>query len=192
MIKKPNNYDQTASYTGEAEALPVGPHCCIIRSARVEDGNYGQMLIVAFDISEGTKLDGFYARKFDRAHQYSASAKWPGTFRCGLTDREGNAGRMFKGFIEAVEQSNNGYNFWPTGDELTLKGKRVAFNFGEREFIGSQDNEIHVTVSPVYAVSVERAKEGMEPPKRKTVDKETASAVTQGFTPAPADDDLPF
>ena len=197
MIKLPNDFDSARAYDGQGgPVLPIGGHICRITGARIEKASQSgaDMLVVAFDIAEEGQYYGFYAAKYDRARSYSDSAKWPGIFRTGIINREGKTNAYFKGLITAVEESNPGYLFKATGgDEGTLKGKIVGFNFGEREFI-KRDNTIGVIVEPFYAISAAKVREGVIAPARKVLNdapRATGQPDAQGFTPV-EDDELPF
>ena len=166
----PNDYDTARSFDGStAPKLTPGGHICRIRGARVEKARSSgrDMLVVAFDIAEGSEFDGYYAERFKSAKQYRSDANWPGVFRATTTNAEGNTNGFFKGLIEAVEASNPGFDFRKAGcDENKLNGKLVAFNFGEEEY-ADRNGEIKISVKPQYAISVAKAREGVIPPARK-------------------------
>lgn len=193
MINIPNDFTSARAYDGKGgfDTLAVGPHICKIMSAKVEKARSGKdMLIVAFDISEGSQYDGWYKEQFERRKGNNPDAKWPGIFRTCLTNNDGRTSGFFKGLITAVEESNSGYNFLATqGDERSLGGKLVAFNFGEEEYVGS-DGKLHTTVRPAYAISIKTAREGIEPPQRKAA----RGSASQGFSEVAKEDlpDLPF
>lgn len=194
MIKLPNDYDSARAYTGGSSfpTLPVGPHICKIIGARVEESNGNNYLAVAFDIAENGEYDGFYAQQYDRKKQFSDTPKWPGRFSCPLTTREGKTNGRFKGFLTSVEESNSGYNFKQTGgDENTLKGKLVGFNFGEEEWRRT-DGKVATTVKPFYAVPVSKVREGIEPPEARKLNDNQAQMERQGFKEVDETDELPF
>lgn len=174
----PNDYDQAKAFDGGSSyaTLPVGGHVCKIIDAREATSRNGNpMLEVAIDIAEGGPDDGFYKDMFDSKRASKPDAKWPCIFRTGLLNKEGKTSGFFKGLITAVEDSNAGYNFKATGgDEKTLKGKMVGFNFGEEEWRKS-DGSIGVSVKPFWAVNVDKVREGIDPPERKKL-KESAAA----------------
>lgn len=193
MILMPKDYDSAKAYAGQGfETLPIGPHICKIISAKLEQARSGaDMLVVAFDVAESGPYDGFYKTQHEYRKGFNAEAKWLGIFRTNILTREGKTSGYFKGFITSVEESNPGYNFRAAnGDENTLKGKTVAFNFGEEEWRKS-DGSVGVSVKPFYAVSIKTAREGIEPPPRKALNDGQAQMQRQGFKPVD-DDDLPF
>lgn len=194
MIKLGNDYDQARAYDGQGfEALPVGPHICRILEARAEKSREGaDMIVVAFDIAENGEYDGYYKQQYERRVGYNVEAKWPGVFRTVVLTREGKTSGYFKGLITSVEESNAGYGFRAAGcEETTLKGKLVGFNFGEEEW-RKQDGSVGVAVKPFYAVSVQKVREGMEPPQRKALNDQQAQMERRGFTRVDDDSELPF
>lgn len=210
MIPIPRDYDNARAFDGSApQNLTPGGHICRIQGVRLEktQRTNKDMLVVAFDISEGGEFDGYFRKRFERSSGYNANAKWPGVFRCTLLNANGDTNGFFKGFIEALEASNPNYNFKATnGDEQQMKGKLVGFNFGEEEYERTdyQTGEIKVAVSvkPAYAISVARVREGVIPPAKKLLNNGSgASAASttrpvgqpdaQGFQEV-EDDELPF
>lgn len=193
MIRIPNDYNTARAYDGSiTPQLSIGGHICKIISARQDTARTGtEMLVVAFDIAEGSVYDGYYAQKHDRDVQYRPDAKFPGVFRAPVTTKEGKTSGYFKGLITAIEESNVGFHF--LGDENTLAGKIVGFNFREEEWRKS-DGTIGVSVKPFYAVSVQKVRDGIQPPARKVLNDQQAQMERQGFTPVePTDEEtLPF
>lgn len=203
MIPIPRDYDTARAYDGNsAPALAPGGHICRILGVRMEKtrNTDKDMLVAAFDIAEGSEFDGYYKARHERSSAYNKDAKWPGVFRVTLTNADGSTSGWFKGFIKAVEESNAGYDFKKTnGDEQALKGKLVGFNFGEEEyeFTDRQSGEIRgaVSVKPVYAVSIDRVREGIEPPAKKLLNgtRASAQASARNYGMEEVEDpDLPF
>lgn len=197
MIGIPNDYDSAKAYDGKGyDALPAGGHICKIIGARAAKSRNGNdMLEVAFDIAENGQYDGKFKDRFDYLRKSNPQAKWPngGMFRTGILTREGKTSGFFKGFITAVEESNAGYNFAATGgNEETLKGKVVGFNFGEEEY-KANDGTIKTAVKAFCAVSVQTVRNGIEPPKKKEYKPRPGeSMAAQGFTEVDPGDELPF
>ena len=211
MIPIPRDYDSARSFDGTGGPnLTPGGHICRIQGVRLEKSKTGKdMLVVAFDISEGSEFDGFFKKRFERSSSFNSNAKWPGVFRCTLLNANGECNGFFKGFIEALEESNPNYNFKATkGDEQQMRGKLVGFNFGEEEYERTDYNtgEIKVAVSckPAYAISVASVREGVIPPAKKLLNNGAGSAPQYGSQPTPPpvpgsdqftevdDDELPF
>ncbi len=194
----PNDFDSAKAYDGKGfDAIPAGGHICRIIGARAAKSRNGNdMIEVAFDIAEGGAYDGRFQERFDALRKDNAQAKWPngGMFRTALLTREGRTSGYFKGLITAIEESNAGYSFKAAGgDENTLKGKLVGFNFGEEEYRGN-DGSIRTSVKAAYAVSVQTVRAGIEPPAKKLYKPIVGEQMAaQGFTEV--DDDsvsLPF
>ena len=196
MIQLGKDYDNASSYTGSSfSPLPIGGHICRIIGARAAKSRNGNdMLEVAFDIAENGQYDGKFKDRFDYLRKSNPQAKWPngGMFRAGLITADGRTNPFFKGLITAVEESNPGYSFKATGgNEETLKGKLVGFNFGEEEYKGS-DGTIKTGVKAAYAVSVQTVREGIEPPPKKLYKPSQSEIMAaQGFTEV-TDESLPF
>lgn len=196
MINMPSDFNTARAYdggSGDNTPLSIGGHICRIRDARLDVARTGtQMLVIEFDISEGGDFDGYYAKRFERSLKFNSAAKWPGTFRAPITTREGNTSGYFKGLVTAVEESNPPFRF--QGEETTLRGKAVGFNFGEEEWLG-RDNQVHVSVKPFYAVSAATVNAGIAPPARKLYKgPQPVTAPSEGFTEVSPDDmpPLPF
>lgn len=198
-MRLPSDYITAQGYSGGTAVNPLalGGHICRIRNARVDQAKSGKdLLVVAFDIQEGSEWDGYYAEMFKSLRNWNTEAKWPGVFRKTVTNNDGKTNGYFKGFIEAVEKSNPGFDFAATGaDETKLVGKVVGFNFGEEEYWSNVHREVRVMVNPQYAVSVQDVRDGIEPPKRKSIDpnKIPQNAAQSGSDVVNDEDyDLPF
>lgn len=194
MIPIPNNYDSARAYDGNAlPTLPLGGHICKVHSARMEKNRFGaDMLVIEFDVYEGSEFDRYYKRRHDLNYRRNNAAKWPGVFRVNLLNASGECGSYFKGLIKALEDSNAGYNFKATGgDERSMNGLALGLVFGEREFRTNDTHEVKVTVEPFYACSVARVREGVRVPARKRL-HENPQAPAPAPISAPDDDELPF
>lgn len=204
-MKLPSDYSTAKGYTGgePVNPLALGGHVCRIRGARVEQTRSGKdRIVVAFDIQEGSEWDGYYAQRYSSLRNWNPDAKWPGLFSTTITTNDGKTSGFFKGFIEAVEKSNPGFNFAASGaDENKLNGKMVGFNFGEEEYWSNTYSEVRVIVKPRYAVSVQDVKDGVEPPKLKKLDQNKLQQLQAQSSATGSDssggttedyDDLPF
>lgn len=194
MIKVGSDFDTAHAYNGSsAPALPAGGHVCKILGAKLDKARSGaEMLVIAFEIQEGSEYDGYYAKLHERYTRNRPDAKWPGMFRSSIITRDGKTNSFFKGLITAIEESNTGYSFKGAGcEEATLKGKMVAFNFGEEEW-RKNDGTIGVDVKPFYAISVKHAREGIEPPPRKNLPQNAHNAQRAPEFTEVQDDELPF
>ena len=190
-MKPIHDYATARAFTGENETLPTGGHICQIRGARCELSRNGkEMLVLAFDIKEGSESDGFYKRRFERAKGANADAKWPGVYYQVTTTNEGNTNPMFKGLITAVEESNPGY-VW-NWNEISLNGKLVGFNFGEEEYLHQNSGEVRTIVKPMFPASIAKVRDGITPPSIKKLNNAPTPSAPTGFQPVDDDGELPF
>lgn len=178
--------------SGMFESIPAGVHICKVESAKVDNYNGHEALVLALEIAEGTPLDGYARRDYDRRRGSRPDTKWGVTFRQFTRDYkdQSKTNPYFKGLIGAVEESNPGYQF--NGDELTLKGKQIGFIFREEEF-EKTDGTIGVTVRPAFFRSVKWCKAN----PNHTVERKTVQVSSRSSTPMSAftevsGDDLPF
>ena len=177
MIQKPSDWDSAQAYTGEGQRITPGGHVCRIMGMRQEmSKNNKPMLIVAFDICEGSEMDGIYKRQHEMKKKFDAAAKWQGVIRYMLYGKDGvSTNGFFKGFITAVEESNPGW-VW-NWDEKSVAGKMVGMVFGEEEY-RKQDGSIGSGVKAQQARSVQAIRDGVAVPEKKTLKDEP-----QGYAP---------
>ena len=134
MIKKFGGYEAKKSGGSAREILPAGGYVAKIVSARVDETQYGDKLIVAFDIAEGDYRE-FFKRDFD--NNTNEDKKWRGVYRLNIPADDGSEQdewkkRSFNNFAYALEESNKGYAWdW---DESKLKGKLFGVLFRNREW----------------------------------------------------------
>ena len=195
MITKPQDWETAQAYTGETQQVTPGGHIVrIMGMAQSTSKNSGKpMIIINFDIDEGSELDSFYRKQYEaRKRSEPNNARWGGVIRYMLYDKSGQqTNGFFKGFIGAVEESNPGYKWnW---DERTIAGKLVGMVFGEEEYRG-QNGDIRTSVKAQMARSVQTIRDGVDVPKKKTLQPENAAPGTTygGFTDIGADLPLPF
>ena len=195
MIAKPKDWETAQAYTGESEQLEPGGHIVRIMAMRQEmSRNNKPMLVVAFDIEEGSPSDGYFKRRHDNAKKQNTAAKWPGVIRYTLYGKDGvSTNAFFKGFISAVEESNPGYHWnW---DERSVAGKLVGMVFGEEEYRSQQDGSIRSSVKAQQARSVQAIRDGVKVPEKKALKEENPGYAlfdpNAGFTQAD-DEELPF
>ena len=186
-MKKYDGYEQTEAFTGDYETLEPTGYICIIVGAKVEEKDYGHLMRIAYDIVEGEHKE-FYKRMFERKKENNSEAKWPGMYY--QTVKSDGLG-YFKGFIQAVEQSNSGYKWnW---DEKKLIGKLFGGLFGEEEYLGN-DNKVKTSVKCRYVKPVETIRSGdykVPEIKRLNNTPEQTGSSYSGME-MPPDDDLPF
>ncbi|SHN77504.1 hypothetical protein [Desulfitobacterium chlororespirans] len=184
-MKKYSGYDKTEAFTGEYEKLQLGGHVCVILKVSVEEKEYGDLMRIGFDIADGPN-EGFYDRQFQRKKQNNSDAKWPGMYY--QTVRKDDL-RYFKGFIQAIEQSNLGYKWdW---DEKTLNGKLFGGVFGEEEYVAN-DGSIKTAVKCFYVRSVEQIRKGVDVPEIKRLKMQGYTGPGTYGHEVSLDDDIPF
>lgn len=129
---KPYNGAKAAKFVSR-EPLPRGGYVLKIISAKAEDYDWGQVLILAIDVCEG-EHKGFFER--DYKANTNEDKKWRGTYRINVPN-EGSQyfasqQKSFNNFIACVEESNSGYHWdW---DESKLKGKLIGGLWRNKEW----------------------------------------------------------
>lgn len=189
-MKMANDWNTTrAAMSGDGERLSLGGHVCRIMNARVEERAGHEVMVLSFDIDEGSEYDGFFRRQYDRFKDSSATPQWPmgGTFSQFTRDYKdpNKTNPYFKGLIQAITDSNP--NFVWNWDEKSLKGKAIGLVFGEEEYKG-RDGEIKTSTRARYCCSAESAPE-KDAPKLK--EYKGAKPAANQFTEVD-DDELPF
>ena len=123
-------------------------------------------------------------------------ARWLGTYSVFPYTAEGLTNPGFKGLLECVEKSNEGFRIiWPL-NLAEFRGLKVGILFREEEY---EDNDKHIrtfiTACQVRTVDCIRCGMYSVPAKRKqdkNVSGRTGSGV-QNFIPTDTDDEeLPF
>ena len=189
---KPRDYDQVDAKTTSAglgiPAPEAGGHGCVILKADIEKNEYGEKLVLYFDINEGSESDRYYRKLFDYKKGYDPQTKWPGVFRQPIYTKDGTTSPYFKGLITAIEESNPGYTF--NFDERLLANKKVGLVFRDEEYIGKMDGNVHTAVRAAWACKYQDA-DAMPAPKKKLVNQNAAPAQSQQMTEAP-EEELPF
>ena len=201
VLQKPEDYDRAESYGSDAERLPAGGYVCEIKKAEEKIvGKTGTMVVtVGFDIAEGEYRD-FYSRLYRRQKMHERNGgkpvRWLGTYSVSPYTNEGLTNPAFKGLLECVEKSNEGFRInWPLNlDEF--RGLKVGLLFREEEYEGN-DRKLRTSVRACWARTVDciRKEEYIMPARRKlekAVSVKTGPDV-QEFIPEDADDEeLPF
>ena len=136
-MKQFNGYDEAkkAAESKATEKLPKGAYVCKIIEVRNEKSDYGDKLILAFDIAEGD-YKGFFDKKFK--NDESEDRKWK---------------------TSSFEKSNPGYSWdW---NENKWKDKFVGIVFGETGTV--IDGKEIVYTEARFPVDVERVRNGSAP-----------------------------
>ena len=122
---------------GERETLELGGHEVVIMDARLYESpvSHNTSLKVCVDIAGNDKQKGFFQKQYD--NNTMSEAKWPsGATRYLSLKKESLA--YTKGFIKALENSNNGFKFSTSKGWEQINGLKCAGVFGWEEY---EDNE---------------------------------------------------
>lgn len=174
------------------ETLPAGAYIAKILDAREVSYDWGTIVLLSFDITEGQYKD-FFAK--DYKNQDREDKKWRGIFRMREPLDDGSENdrwtkRNFQNSIWAIQESNPGYYFdW---DESKFVGKSVGVLFRNREW--EMNGNTGWTTECCALTSVEDVRNGTyRQPKDKPLPK---ASLTPNFTPVnntnDTDSDLPF
>lgn len=164
-----NNWENIKENSG-FEKLPVGGY--IIKILNVQDVAEKGYLKVYFDIADG-EYKGFFKKQYDGDTR--ADKKWPnaGSF---VRSYKSTIESMFKGFVNAVENSNKNFKF--DFDEKKLVGKQVGIVVGMEQYL-NQKGQVRERTYVSAVRSVDTIKKGdFKVPELKMLDatKTTYSA----------------
>lgn len=163
---------------------PVGGFICTIKG--VEDVPEKEYLRVSYDITEAVTEDqeefvGMYEkRKAEHNFDYPVN----------IVSYKEVALPFFKGFVTALENSNDGYKF--DNDESKMVGLKIGFVLGEEEYEGRDKNgapKIKVRSYVAERHSVQTILDGdfkvpeFKKMEQKTVTREANPFATNGSAP---------
>lgn len=174
-MKKINNWENIQEFTTFKRLKPSGYICKILK---VEDHPDKEYLKIYFDINRGEDK-GYFKSQFEKDTR--KERKWPnaGTFIRSYKD---SAASMFKGFINAIERSNKGYQW--NFDEKTLVNKVVGLIIADEQY-QNQKGQVRVRNYVAAVRSVETIEKGeYEIPTLKEL-------TTTKTTTAPTNDPIP-
>lgn len=180
------------------ESLPAGGYVAKIMGAEVKEYDWGDVLVISFDIAEGENK-GFFAKRWKADENSDYERKWKGVYRLNVPSEKSkypdSDKRKFNNAMWAVEASNSGYTWnW---DEATLKNKLVGVLFRNREW--EMDGKTGWTTECCFVTSVGDIRGGTyttpkdKPLKNKpeTAQKSPAEAAKE-LSEIISDDELPF
>ena len=198
-MKPLKGYEKAQAYT-EQERLPVGGYVLKILDVKEQVNDWGNVLIISFDIEEG-EHKGFFAANYKA--RTSEDKKWKGTYRLRVPKDDGSEQdewtmRRFKTISTAFEDSNSGYHWnW---DEQTLKGKTIGGLFNNKEYAFNGRHGFYTNCHSL--INVEKIRTGKFTVPDDTLLKNTGSAGSasqpavdsDGFMNIPdgIDEELPF
>lgn len=163
---------------GAGNRLPAGGYVCVIKGAKDQVSKRGnKILSLALDIVGGV-YDGYFAQKFTARQRYAEGAAWPCVHNQAY--EKGMSANFFKGIIEAVKASNEGYCWrW---QESTLVGKLVGVIFRDEEYM-ADDGTVRMVAKPYSFVAVSELDSVPVPEPRRL----------QGFGPdVSPDSEIPY
>lgn len=174
-MRKINNWENIQESTTFKRLKPSGYICKILK---VEDYPDKEYLKIYFDVNRGEDK-GYFKSQFEKDTR--KERKWPnaGTFIRSYKD---SATSMFKGFINAIEKSNKGYQW--NFDEKTLVNKVVGLIIADEQY-QNQKGQVRVRNYVAAVRSVETIEKGeYEIPALKEL-------TTTKATTAPANEPIP-
>lgn len=169
------------------ETLPAGGYAAKVLDAQELEYDWGNVLLISFDIIEGEYQD-FFRRDYNA--QTQEDKKWRGTLRLRVPKDDGSESdkwskRAFNNAMWAVEESNFGYHWdW---NETGLKGKIIGVLYRKKQWEMNGNNGW--TTECCALDSVDNIRKGkFKIPKDKPLKTKTK---TDDFTEVD-DGDLPF
>lgn len=169
--------------------LPAGGYVAKILNAEEVSYDWGNVLLISFDIAEGDNKDHFAN---DYRNQDREDKKWRGTYRLRIplddgSERDRWSKRTFGNAIWAIEDSNSGYHWdW---NEVELKGKFIGVLFRDREW--EMNGRTGWSTECCALTSVSDIHSGnFKMPKAKSLDGSKSSAAP--LHEVEDDEDLPF
>ncbi len=128
---------------GDYENLSLGGHEVVILDARLytseQSGNTS--LKVCVDIAGNDKQKGFFRKQFDNNNL--SEKKWPSGGTRYLSLKKESL-QFTKGFVSALEKSNNGFKFDTSKGWEQINNLKCAGVFGLEEY---QDNEGNIKLA---------------------------------------------
>lgn len=172
-MKRIENWDNIKENSGFEKLSPGG---YIVKLLNIQDVPEKEYLKISFDIDEGEKK-GFFTEQYKNNTQ--TDKKWPnaGSF---IRSYKAAAASMFRGFTNAVENSNKGYTF--DFNEESLKGKKVGVVVAEEEY-QNQKGQVRTRtyVSAVRSVDTIKKGEFTVPELKKLNVTKTTNQPTNDF-----------
>lgn len=185
---KPQGYDNVRAF-GTFVPLELGGHICVIKKVEEVKSSTGKdMIKIYLDTHTSDNQPGYYTESWQ--NDTRENKKWGCIVNQLVLDKEGNASRGFKTFIEMVEQSNQGFNvIWGDNFCNCFKGKLVGGVFGREQYYNAYGEEKFATKCTAFR-TVQDVREGkVEVPKDKLLS--TTNNSCDDIMPID-DGDMPF
>jgi hypothetical protein len=115
------------------KAIEAGGYVCKVLNAEVIGYDWGEVLKIDFDITEGEFKDYFFNQYQNNTNE---DKHWQGSIRITVPSEGAqyyeSQKKKFGNMIACFEESNTGYAWdW---DETKLKGKSIGIIFGNEEY----------------------------------------------------------
>lgn len=169
------NWENVKESTGFKRLAPGGYFIKILKVENIEDKQY---LKIYFDIADGPEK-GRFKKQYDEDTR-GKDKKWPnaGAFVRSYKD---SAASMFRGFTNAIENSNKGYQWnW---QEQTLVGKVAGVVVGDEQYL-NQKGQVRERNYVAAVRSIETIKKGdFKVPELKLLDATKATSTTKSAEP---------
>lgn len=172
-MKRIEGWENIKENSGFEKLSPGG---YIVKLLNIQDVPEKEYLKISFDIDEGEKK-GFFTEQYKNNTQ--TDKKWPnaGSF---IRSYKATAASMFRGFTNAVENSNKGYTF--DFNEESLKGKKVGVIVAEEEYVNQKGQvRVRTYVSAVRSVDTIKKGEFTVPELKKLNITKTTNQPTNDF-----------
>jgi hypothetical protein len=185
-MQKPKGYDEAvAMIPGEGRQLPPGGYIGkIVYAEEATSNNGNEMVVLDVDIAEG-EYTNFFRDKYDM--RMTDGQPWGAKVRQVKSDDKPG---FFKGFTEAIEQSNPSFKFPFDPRPLSeLRGKKIGLVFGRDEFL-TNDGEYKWATRVRGVRSVDAIRKGVKTPEDKPMQRPQGRGAGTRMTPS--DEDLPF
>lgn len=179
-MKRIEGWENIKENSGFEKLSPGG---YIVKLLNIQDVPEKEYLKISFDIDEGEKK-GFFTEQYKNNTQ--TDKKWPnaGSF---IRSYKATAASMFRGFTNAVENSNKGYTF--DFNEESLKGKKVGVIVAEEEYVNQKGQvRVRTYVSAVRSVDTIKKGEFTVPELKKLNITKTTNQPINDFVNLFADD----
>lgn len=178
-MKALNGYKSAKAITGDRDRLPAGGYVC--RVIKVEDFPEKEYLKIYYDI-----LEGDYAKYWEGVYERNGKEWWPGSF---IRSYKESAMGFFKGFIEAIDDSNNcNLNVAVEDglDERALVKKKIGLVIAYEEYRG-KDGSVKERSYVARNTTVQNIEDGKYTvPELKRLKEDTFADLDA------TDSDLPF
>ena len=159
MIKQYNG--AKAQRRAAREILPKGGYVAKILDAKVQNYDFGDKLVLSFDVAEGP-YNGFFKRDYNQ--NPNEDKKWRGVVRLSIpkddgSEKDGFTKKSFAGWTKSFEDSNKGY-VWDW-DENKWVGKIIGIVFGETGTKIEGKDVIYTEAR--FAVDAQKVRDGKAP-----------------------------